>query len=106
MSDVAFKILTCEQWAQFERDRIFHGAPIDLTDGYIHLSAAEQLRGTLHKHFSDQDGLVIAEIDLAKVAEKVKWEEARDGALFPHIYGDLPIEAVISAKKLSETDHG
>lgn len=64
MSDVAFKILTSEQWAQFERDGVFQGALIDLTDGYTHLSPAEQLRGTLDKYFSGQDGLVVAEIDL------------------------------------------
>ncbi|MBK6707314.1 MAG: DUF952 domain-containing protein [Sphingomonadales bacterium] len=60
----AYKILTADQWAQFQADGAFHGAPVDLDDGYIHLSAADQLQGTLDKHFAQATGLVIAEVDL------------------------------------------
>jgi uncharacterized protein (DUF952 family) len=94
----AFKILTAEQWAQFEADGIFLGAPVDLADGYIHLSAAGQLQGTLDKHFAGQTGLVIAEVNLASLGDTVKWEVSRGDALFPHIYGPLPISAVMSVK--------
>jgi uncharacterized protein (DUF952 family) len=73
---------------------VFHGAPVDLDDGYIHLSAADQLQGTLDKHFAGQSDLVIAEVDLAALGETVKWEVSRGGALFPHIYGPLPMAAV------------
>ena len=95
MPETAFKIFTADQWAQFQADGVFHGAPVDLTDGYIHLSATEQLQGTLDKHFAGQTGLVIAEVDLSVLGDLVKWEESRGGALFPHIYGALPMEAVI-----------
>lgn len=91
----AFKILTAAQWAQFEADGIFHGAPVDIADGYIHLSTAEQLQGTLDKHFAGQTGLVIAEIDLAALGDAVRWEVSRGGALFPHIYTPLPMTAVL-----------
>ncbi len=94
----AFKILTAEQWAVFERDRVFRGAPVDIADGYIHLSTAEQLNGTLAKHFAGQKRLIIAEVDLTRVADTIRWEAARDGDLFPHIYGDLPMEAVIGVR--------
>lgn len=91
----AFKILTAEQWAQFQADGVFHGAPVDIADGYIHLSAADQVQGTLDKHFAGQQGLVIAEVDLASLGDLVRWEVSRGGALFPHIYGTLPMAAVI-----------
>ena len=93
--DTAFKIFTAAQWAQFEADGVFHGAPVDLADGYIHLSAKDQLQGTLDKHFAGQDGLVIAEVDLAYLGETIRWDEARGGALFPHIYGPLPMGAIV-----------
>ena len=93
---IAFKVLTAEQWAQFQRDGIFHGAPVDIADGYIHLSAADQLQGTLDKHFAGQTGLIIAEVDLAMLGDLVKWEVSRGDALFPHIYGPLPIAAVLN----------
>lgn len=95
----AFKILTAQQWAEFERDRVFRGAPIDIADGYIHLSSADQVEGTLEKHFAGQTGLHIAEVDLALLGDAIRWEEARGGALFPHLYGDLPIDAVVTVKK-------
>ena len=95
MQPTAFKILTAGQWAQFEADGVFHGAPIDLADGYIHLSAADQVQGTLDKHFAGQAGLVIAEINLAVLGNKVRWEVSRGNALFPHVYGVLPISAVV-----------
>ena len=91
----AFKILTAQQWAQFEADGIFEGAPVDIADGYIHLSTAEQVQGTLDKHFAGQTGLIIAEIDLARLRDSVRWEESRGGNLFPHHYGTLPLDAVI-----------
>jgi uncharacterized protein (DUF952 family) len=91
----AYKILTADQWAQFQADGVFMGAPVDLADGYIHLSAADQVQGTLDKHFAGQIGLVIAEVDLAALGTTVKWEVSRGGALFPHIYGPLPMSAVL-----------
>lgn len=91
----AFKILTAAQWAQFQADNVFKGAPVDLADGYIHLSTQDQVQGTLDKHFAGQEGLVIAEVDLAYVQDQIKWETSRGGALFPHIYGELPMNAII-----------
>lgn len=93
--NTAFKILTAAQWAQFETEGIFRGAPVDLADGYIHLSTADQLQGTIDKHFAGQDGLVIAEVDLVPLQPMIKWEISRGGALFPHVYGDLPMSAII-----------
>jgi uncharacterized protein (DUF952 family) len=95
-SATAYKILTADQWSQFQADGVFLGAPVDLADGYIHLSAADQLADTLDKHFAGQKNLVIAEVDLAALGTTVKWEVSRGGALFPHIYGPLPMSAVLS----------
>ncbi|MBC2777781.1 DUF952 domain-containing protein [Parasphingopyxis marina] len=94
MSAAAFKILTGPEWAAFERDGVFRGAPIDLKDGFIHLSTAEQLEETLALHFADQTGLVIAEIDPAPFGDALRWEASRGGQLFPHLYADLPLSAV------------
>lgn len=95
----AYKILTASQWAQFEADGIFLGAPVDLADGYIHLSADDQLQGTIDKHFAGTSGLMIAEVDLAALGDAVKWEVSRGGALFPHIYGPLPMAAVTGTER-------
>jgi uncharacterized protein (DUF952 family) len=98
MTQTAFKIFTADQWAQFQADGIFAGAPVDLADGYIHMSTADQTAETLAKHFAGQSGLVIAEIDLSGFGDALKWEVSRGGALFPHVYGVLPIMAVVGTR--------
>lgn len=95
----AYKVLTQAQWTDFVRDGIFRGAPVDIADGYIHLSTEEQLSETIDKHFKNQDGLMIAEVDLVALGDKVRWEESRGGARFPHIYAPLPLLAVQSVRK-------
>lgn len=95
MNDLfAYKVLTADQFAQFKDDGVFKGAPIDLIDGYIHMSARDQAAETVAKHFAGQDRLVMLMIDLAPFGDAVRWEVSRGGALFPHLYGDLPMSAV------------
>lgn len=94
----AFKVLTAEQWAAFQSDGQFLGAPIDLTDGYIHMSSAAQLQETIDKHFTGQTGLVVAEIDLTQFGAELIWEESRGGSLFPHLYAPLPMAAVVGTR--------
>jgi uncharacterized protein (DUF952 family) len=93
---IAYKILTEDQWLNFTTDGAFAGAPVDLADGYIHMSTAEQLDETLSKHFAGQTGLVVASIDLDTLGDALKWEPSRGGALFPHYYGKLPLSAVVA----------
>ena len=92
---VAWKILTAPQMAELLAQGSFAGAPVDLADGYIHLSTQDQLAGTLAKWFAGADGLHLAAVDLAALGNSIRWEEARGGALFPHIYADLPLSAVL-----------
>ncbi|MBK8629330.1 MAG: DUF952 domain-containing protein [Sphingomonadales bacterium] len=94
MTNTAFKIFTADQWAAFQRESVFLGAPVDLADGYIHMSTADQVEETLAKHFAGQNGLVVAEIDLDGLGDAVRWEVSRGGALFPHLYAPLPSSAV------------
>lgn len=96
----AFKVLTAGQWAEFQAAGLFQGAPVDLADGYIHMSTADQLDETLARHFAGQTGLVVAEIDLAGLGEALKWEVSRGGALFPHLYAPLPMEAVVATRRV------
>ena len=99
IDQVAFKILTSAQWADLERDLIFHGSQVDMDDGYIHLSTAAQLTETLDKHYAGQSGLTIAAVDLAVLGDSVRWEASRGGQLFPHIYGSLPMSAVTGTEQ-------
>ena len=108
MSDrpaTAYKVLTAKQMRALEADT-FAGAPVDLADGYIHLSTAAQLTETADKHFAGQSDLWVAAIDLDALGGAVKWEESRGGALFPHIYGGMPLEVVVAYGPLERDDEG
>ena len=102
----AYKVLTAGQMAALEADGVFTGAPVDRQDGYIHLSTAAQLTDTVDKHFAGQSDLHVAAVDLAAMGDAVKWEESRGGQLFPHLYGDLPLNAVIGYGPLQRDDDG
>lgn len=107
MSDLfAYKVLTADQFAQFKADGLFKGAPVDLADGYIHMSTREQAAETVAKHFAGQDRLVMLMIDLAPFGDALKWEVSRGGALFPHLYGDLPMSAVAGKVVLRLDERG
>jgi uncharacterized protein (DUF952 family) len=103
---VAYKVLTAEQMATLEADGAFVGAPVDLADGYIHLSTSEQLGETLDKHFSGQDNLHLAAVDLEALGAAVKWEPSRGGALFPHVYAPLPLSAIVAYGPLERGEDG
>lgn len=102
----AYKVLTAPQWAQFQADGVFKGAPIDLSDGYIHLSTAAQVTETVDKHFAGQTDLYVVAVDLAALGDAVKWEPSRGGQLFPHIYADLPRSACPAHLPLQRDEAG
>ena len=104
--NTAYKVLTGEQMATLERDGSFAGAPVDLEDGYIHLSTADQLTATVDKHFAGQSDLHVAAVDLGSFDESLKWEESRGGQLFPHLYGPLLLETIIAYSPLDRAEDG
>ena len=103
---IAYKVMSSAELQQMRHDGVFHGSPVDIADGYIHLSCASQLPATLEKHFSGAEGLMLAAVDLSRLGDTVRWEPARGGELFPHIHGPLPMEAVVSAGALERTADG
>lgn len=102
----AYKVLTNEQMMALEHDGTFAGAPVDLEDGYIHMSTAAQLTETVDKHFAGQENLHVAAIDLEALGDKIRWEESRGGQLFPHLYGALTLDTVVAYSELHRESDG
>jgi uncharacterized protein (DUF952 family) len=103
---IAYKIMSAAELQQMQRDGVFHGSPADIADGYIHLSCGSQVAATLDRHFSAVDGLMLAAVDLSVLGGTVRWEPSRGGQLFPHIYGLLPVEAVVAVATLERNPDG
>ncbi|EGD58592.1 hypothetical protein Y88_0649 [Novosphingobium nitrogenifigens DSM 19370] len=106
LPQIAWKVLTGPQWTAWQENGIFLGAPVDLADGYIHMSAAEQVTETVEKHFAGQEGLVVVRVDLGALGEAIRWEPSRGGALFPHAYAPMPIGVAIAHAPLSRDADG
>ncbi|WP_310620983.1 DUF952 domain-containing protein [Flexibacterium corallicola] len=98
---IIYKIANTELWSQAENDGKFVGAPIDLEDGYIHFSTKETVRETAAKYFSGAKDLLLIAVDTDRLnQEKLLWEPARNGALFPHLYEPLSLEHVLWVQKM------
>jgi uncharacterized protein (DUF952 family) len=95
-----YKICERTLWREAERAGTFRGAPVDERDGYIHFSTADQVEETAAKHCAGQPDLLLIAIDAAALGPALKWEPARGGALFPHLYGPLALDAVRWVKEL------
>jgi uncharacterized protein (DUF952 family) len=84
-----YKILRAAEWAELDSRGETAGAPIDVADGYVHFSTADQVAETAARHFAGQDGLILAAFDTDALGDALVWEPSRGGALFPHLYCPL-----------------
>jgi uncharacterized protein (DUF952 family) len=97
---IILKIFRAEEWAALREAGETEGAPIDIADGYIHFSTAEQAPETAAKHFAGKDGLMLLGVDTDRLGEDLKWEVSRGGQLFPHLYRRLRLADVAWAQPL------
>ena len=99
-----YKIFRADEWAALQADGETQGAPIDVTDGYVHFSTATQAAETAAKHFAGAEGLVLLACDADAMAADLKWEVSRGGAEFPHLYRNMRLSDVIWSKPLPLVD--
>jgi uncharacterized protein (DUF952 family) len=95
-----YKICERALWREAELAGLFRGAPVDARDGFIHFSTAAQVRETAARHFAGAADLMLIAVEAAALGGAVRWEVSRGGDLFPHLYGPLPLAAVLWAKPL------
>lgn len=97
---LVFKIFRRAEWQAFGAAGQTTGAPVDRTDGFIHLSTAEQVATTAAKHFAGESDLVLVALDADALGPALRWEPSRGGALFPHLYRPLTLDDVVWDKSL------
>jgi uncharacterized protein (DUF952 family) len=95
-----FKIFRRSEWNAFHALGETRGAPVDLADGFIHFSTAQQVAETAARHFARESDLVLVAVDADRLGSALRWEPSRGGALFPHLYGPLRREHVVWDKSL------
>lgn len=101
-----YKILRADEWTAIKVLGKTAGAPVDLADGFIHFSTATQLPGTLAKHFGNETDLILLACDAKALSDSLRWEPARDGDLFPHLYRPLLLADICWTRPVGLTADG
>lgn len=99
-----FKIFRSDEWADLRANGETQGAPIDIADGYVHFSTAEQAQETADKHFAGVEDLFLLGVETDPLGDDLKWEVSRRDALFPHLYRNLKLADVAWAQPLPLVD--
>ncbi len=99
-----FKILRAAEWQVLQTAGETAGAPIDIADGYVHFSTAAQVGETAAKYFAGVEGLVLLALDSDALGADLRWEPARGGALFPHLYRVLRMQDVLWSRPMPLVD--
>ena len=97
---VVYHICRRDEWRAAQAAGIYRGSSQDASDGFIHFSTAAQVVRSAAKHRGGQDGLVLIACAAGSLGGALRWEPSRDGQLFPHLYGPLPLEAVLDLQDL------
>ena len=97
-----YKITPRALWDEAVMKGTFDGAPVDVADGFIHFSTASQVHETAARHFQGVADLLLVAVDADDLGDALKWEPSRGGALFPHLYGVLPVKLALSVTPLAE----
>lgn len=104
---LVYKLVAPDAWARAQDTGIVEPAEIDRKDGYIHLSTVSQALETARLYFADAPALLALEIDPARVDGEIRYELApKRGEAFPHLYGALPLSAVLRARPLRREGAG
>jgi len=101
-----YKICSASAWREAERQGVYHGSADDARDGFIHFSTATQVAETARKHFFGQTGLFLVEVDADKLGQALRWERSRNDQLFPHLYGELDLGAVLRVMTMPTRSDG
>jgi len=101
-----YRLLSRAAWQQARAAGSFLGSEHDLRDGFIHFSTAQQVAETAARHYAGLTDLLLLEVSADALGADLRWEASRGGALFPHLYGSLPLSAVTRVEPLELDANG
>lgn len=106
MADLVYKVLRRPEWTATQAGGVFSGSPADARDGFIHLSAAHQVRGVCERHFAGEDDLIVLTLEVDRLGPALKWEISHKGEPYPHLYGTLPLALVSAVAEIRRGEDG
>lgn len=100
-SELIYKIAPRAEWEAACREGVYRGSKDDQRDGFIHFSTKSQVSKTLLRHFSGQHDLLLISFDPSALGDALRFEQSRDGLLFPHLYGSLATSLALEVVELA-----
>jgi len=109
-----FHITTQMAWDDAKNSGEYRAASL-LTEGFIHCSTLAQVLPVANNYYKGQDGLVLLSIEPTLLSSDLKWEAPSggtpppgvpEGDPFPHIYGPINLDAVVSVSDLTRDSNG
>jgi len=100
MRRIIYHMSRGEEWAAAGRAGVYHGSAQDRDDGFIHFSTAAQIVESARRHRAGQDGLLLVMVDAERLGDRLRWEPAHSGDLFPHLYGPLRVTEAAGVRPL------
>ena len=101
-----YKIVPRQLWSEAVASGEFTGSPVDVADGFIHFSTADQVHETAARHFAGIPDLLLIAFEASALGSALKWEPSRGGALFPHLYAPLPVNLALSVMPIDADADG
>lgn len=95
-----YKVFRASEWSELDREGETAGSVDDRRDGYIHFSTHDQVGETLVKHYQGETNLILAACETDSLGDDLKWEEARDGQSFPHLYRALSRDDILWQREI------
>ena len=95
-----YKIFRPSEWSGMQARGETAGSAADIADGFVHFSTAAQLPGTLAKHFAGEPDLILLACDADAFGAELRWEPARGGSLFAHLYRPLRLDDLVWTRPL------
>ncbi len=97
-------ITTPADWERAQRDGSYTADSLQ-TEGFIHCSEPQQVAWVVNRHFKGRTGLILLHIDRSRLDADVRYENLEGGEqLFPHVYGAIPVSAVVKVTPLETLD--
>jgi uncharacterized protein (DUF952 family) len=93
MNPLIYHITTIAAWQAARRAGAYTADSL-AAEGFIHCSTREQVPGTAERYFHGQPGLCLLELASAHVKHEIRYEAVPGGMVFPHIYGEINLDAV------------
>lgn len=104
-----FHITDTATWANSQQRGVHTGSTrgVDLAEeGYIHCSTAAQWPGVIERYYADTTDLVLLHIDEQRLTSPLVYEQLPGAPEpFPHVYGPINLDAVVTAEGLTSLGH-